>query len=249
MFLYNIIYELNHTYMTANYDGDGLDSDYRLQMINNNHIDGLMVPSIRNINNEQKLYFDITERESLLHLFTTRDATYEEIVNLFKCLMRTADELERYLLEESDLMLFPELIFRNVKTGQYEFTFVPDRDESTADGNGIKALLEFIMSKVNAKDEKAVETIYMTYEIAQSTTLRIKTLYETAIAITREESTDNEELVMEEVPVCDEEPQNDDVLPKQTKYIPSVKEVIAGLLAFAGIVLLCVFTYLEMIGQ
>ena len=45
------------------------DSDYRIQMILNNNIKGLLPLKIRNVNNEKELLYDITGMSSLSSIF------------------------------------------------------------------------------------------------------------------------------------------------------------------------------------
>ena len=111
-----MIYEINNTYMVI--DGSEIETkeDYRHKMLQKNHIKNVIVPETRIINNESKIYIDISGKESLLNRLGTRPADRQEVRALFESIYCVIENASKYLISESDIVFRPEMIFKNPLT-------------------------------------------------------------------------------------------------------------------------------------
>lgn len=84
----------------------------------------------------------------------------KDVEKLYESILLTSRDLARYLIEENDLVLRPELNFFNFSTGEYEFDSVPRNSSVEDEDTGMKELLQFILSGLQQEDEAFVNTMY-----------------------------------------------------------------------------------------
>ena len=235
-----MIYEINNTYMSE--DGSEIETgeDFRHKMLQNNRIKNIIVPETRIINNESKIYIDISGKESLLNRFGTRPADRQEIRALFEGIYCVIENASKYLLSESDIVFRPEMIFKNPLTKEYEFTVIPLKDKANGK-EGMKELLQFLMTRLDNEDEKLVNAVYGIYEMYSDENPRFSTAFEFFVNETREEP--------EQIPEEAEETDffSNNILFTKYRYIPGFKEIVAFSLCVSGLVLLGINAYWSML--
>ncbi len=242
-------YELNRTYMVLSGDEIEASEDYRQKMLLSNSIEGTLPLQIRNINGQRQYYLDISEKESVLNYFSTQIVSRGDICNLFKAILLVTIELSKYLLEEGNVVLKPEMIFRNVRTGVYEFVCVPITEEVSCGRENLKSLLQFLMGRLDESDTALVSSVYGLYDMIEFSNPRFATLYETLIAGINEipECTDEQDDAMTESEANEEYMRVDYAPPKNKRYIPSFREIIVALIGLAGIFMICFELYGQML--
>ena len=75
-------HENNTNYLVIMPDAGGEHNDYQQKMISRNKINGLLPVSIRNINNRQNYYYDITSRQQLSKLYEYNKITLDGVYNI-----------------------------------------------------------------------------------------------------------------------------------------------------------------------
>lgn len=125
-----------------------------------NEIRNILTPEFRTINNERNIFINISGRESLLNRMNSKVFEKKDVEKLFESILLTSRDLSRYLIEENDLVLRPELNFFNFSTGEYEFVCVPRNSSVEDEDTGMKELLQFILSGLQQEDEAFVNTMY-----------------------------------------------------------------------------------------
>lgn len=235
-----MIYEINNTYMSVDGSEIETDEDFRHKMLQNNRIKNIIVPETRIINNESKIYIDISGKESLLNRFGTRPADRQEIRALFEGIYCVIENASKYLLSESDIVFRPEMIFKNPLTKEYEFTVIPLKDKANGK-EGMKELLQFLMTRLDNEDEKLVNAVYGIYEMYSDENPRFSTAFEFFVNETREEP--------EQIPEEAEETDffSNNILFTKYRYIPEFKEIVAFSLCVSGLVLLGINAYWSML--
>lgn len=198
MILYNIKNELNKTYFITGSDSP-VYNDYRFKMLSENRMDGIIMVDIRVINGETKLYYDITDKANLVKLVSRRDLTYEELLGLTSAMMMVSAELRSFLLGEDCISFEPDMIFRDLKTGNYEFICIP----RLVDGEGepredLISLMELIISHVEATDERAVRAAYNVYQAVITGPMEIKSINDMVWEASRKEIDETESVDAEE---------------------------------------------------
>ena len=147
--------DYGHNYLIIKDNGCLSQNTYQRKMITENQIKGLLVSRERNINGEILLYYEITSRQSLSSIYDNKSICMDQLQKLFVQLKLINDILQKYLLDGSCLVLLPEYIFQNIETEEYYFLYYPDSGEGE-----FSKLIEYLMSKVDNEDLKAVEIIY-----------------------------------------------------------------------------------------
>ena len=236
-----MIYEINNTYMEIDTDESEPADDYRRKMLEKNRIKNVLVPEIRMINNNRKLYVDISGKESLLSRFNSRLADRQEVKALMESIYLVVENASKYLIGESDIVLRPEFIFRNPVTKEYEFLIMPHKESEYKEVE-TKELLQFVMAHLDNSDEKLVSAIYGMHEMYQSDFTRFGVAFEFFTSEIKEELPD----IIEEPATTDA--YADNIILHVPRYIPSLSEIGALAMCFVGLVLIGFNVYLSMIN-
>ena len=196
------------------------EKKYQYCMISRGGIKGLLPCSLRYIDGEAYLYYDITSRQNIAQLFEKRPMTRQWFMDFLWSMRRVRQEMSRFLLEESNLIWFPQHIYQDLEKKDFFFIYVPYYTEHT----GFDELMEYLVEHVDYQDEGLVEYVYKAYEQYESageTYLQAK-IFEDAecLRITEKANVEEEEsLVVEEmVPEKEEEKE------KPMEEIPAAKE-------------------------
>ena len=235
-----MIYEINNTYMVV--DGSEIETgeDFRHKMLRRNNIKSVLLPEVRIINNEKKLFVDISGKESLLTRFGSRLADRQEVKALFESIYCVTESLARHLISESDIAFRPEMIFRNPVTKEYEFPAIPLKTQ--ADGrDGMKELLQYLMTHLDNSDEKLVNAIYGIHSMYSDENPRFSVAFEYFL-----------KEIKEEIEVETEEPEDTDYFANSIElqkihYFPGIKEITALALCAAGTILIGINLYWSML--
>ncbi|MBP5152899.1 MAG: hypothetical protein ILP13_08315, partial [Lachnospiraceae bacterium] len=222
MFQTKTIHELNHTYLIITGSSIEKTDDFRYRMLLSNCMEGVIPMQIRVINGEREIYFDITEREPAAEFYKSRQAGRDDIKSLLEAVFRVSSNIEKFLIDEGNLIMRPELIYRNVKTGGFEFICFPGNDLKDGEKEEpAKELMRFLTGCVDTSDELLTECIYGLYDLAAFKNVKFATLYENSMG-------EMKETKLSEEPPEEERPENwESVLPPEKArkiYIPSLKE-------------------------
>lgn len=249
MILYNIKNELNKMMLSVPADAIGYD-DYRYKMITDNEIEGILPMELRTINGESRLTYDISGKENLVKCLSMKDLDRGELLKLSESMMRVSAKIREYLLEEACLVFEPDLVFRDIKTGQYAFICLPGHIKNEEDiRSDLMAMFELFLSHVGASDEQLVEAVYGLYEIVSAGPVYAKDLYESiwdlcgekgpenGIGETVEEEEDLPEEIYEEVPLGPCRP-----------YIP-IRFFFSAACAASGLICLGLGAYMSLLGK
>lgn len=227
-----MIYELNHTYMSVS--GEEIENfeDYRFRMLEMNEIKELLPLEIRSINNEKRIYVEVTGKENALNYFNCKLANREEVKKLFDAIYMISEYMGRFLIYESDIILRPEMIYRDIETGNYEFVCIPLKEDEH-ENEGMKALVQFLMMHLDNSDDKLVMGVYSVNDMYLASTPKFETAYDVFTRMTKDEIVIEPE--PEEEIVCEE------IIERKKRfglYFPTLKELGAFALCLLGIVLL-----------
>ena len=235
-----MIYEINNTYMAINGDEIETTEDFRHRMLQKNVIRGIIFPEIRLINNEKKVFIDVSGKESLLNRFGVRLVDRQEAKALFESIFCTVKNASKYLLSEKDIVFRPEFVLKNPVTKEYEFLALPFK-EGTNGKEGMKELLQFLMMHLDNSDEKLVNAIYGIHEMYCENNPNFSVAFEYFINETKEmEEPAKEEPKAEEI-------FTNNVLLQKNYYIPSLREIIALTLCLGGITIIGINIYWSML--
>ncbi len=124
-----------------------------------------MLPcSLRYIDGEAYLYYDITSRQNIAQLFEKKPITRQWIMDFLWSMRRVRQEMSRFLLEESNIVWFPQHVYQDLEKKEFYFIYVPYCTENT----GFNELMEYLVEHVDYQDESLVEYVYKAYEQYES---------------------------------------------------------------------------------
>lgn len=153
--------DLNHNYLILPLE-EGAAASYQLQMITKNKIEGLLACRMKMAEEGAACYYEISSKQSLRHIFMTSEMNYRELKNLLTGIYMILQRMENYLLDSKCLVLEPEYVYMDTEQGKVWLTYLPGYEDGSF--SGIKHMAEFILSKVNHKDEAAAELAYYLYQ-------------------------------------------------------------------------------------
>lgn len=137
---------------------------YQYRMLAANHIKGLLDCSLRNIDADSYLYYDITSRQRLSALYTSKKIAAADVRRILGDAANVCQSLADFLLDSSRILLDPEFIFCDLRDGSCAFTYYPENTEET----GVLPLLEFMESHLDERDSEASSILYRLLSMAEN---------------------------------------------------------------------------------
>ncbi len=140
------------------------EDDYRIQMLLNNNIKGLLPLRIRNINNEKELLYEITGMSSISSVFERNLMRKDDLVKFAIGIKQLEDTLKEYMLCGDNIKFDLNYIFYKAKDSHYYFCCCPTEVDDYA--LQIKTLFNQVLDHINYNDREAVSLAYGMQEIA-----------------------------------------------------------------------------------
>ena len=160
------------------------EDNYRIQMILNNNIKGLLPIKIRNVNNEKELLYDITAMSTLSNVFERSLMKRDELVRLVLAVKKLEESLKEFLLCGDNIKFDLNYIYYKAKQKEYCFCYCPDEVEDFS--LQMKTMFNQVLDYVNYNDKDAVSLAYGMQEIASRDDFAVEELVEFALS-TKEE--------------------------------------------------------------
>lgn len=133
---------------------------YQYCILTRGGIKGLLPCSLRYINGQAYLYYDITSRQNVAQLYGKGVIDRAWVREFFWSYKQVRQEMGRFLLDEENILIYPEQIFQDLSSRNFFFLYLPYHEE----GNGLRQFLEFVLGHMNYEDERLVECVYSMYE-------------------------------------------------------------------------------------
>lgn len=156
--------DLNHNYLIMQKEEETAAGSFRLRMLTENQMNFFLPCFVRKVNNQKFLYYEISSRQSFNNMSLIRELGWIELMKFFESLEEAVREAEEYLLPGSGIVLQPDFIFVEPEKMLYSFLYDPESDEHLLQ---LDEFATFLIDRVNAKDEKAVNMAYYVYEQIQ----------------------------------------------------------------------------------
>lgn len=133
---------------------------YQYCILSRGGIKGLLPCSLRYINGLAYLYYDITSKQNMAQLYTGRTVGREWLKDFVWSVKRIRQALERFLLDEKNLLWYPDQIYQDLENNVFSFLYVP---YYTGEESFVK-LLEYLVEHIDYEDDALVECVYKMYE-------------------------------------------------------------------------------------
>ena len=230
------VHELNHDYLVLSPEFVKKTEDFRFRMLLSNCINGVVPMQLRTVNGQKEAYFDVTEKEPISESFAQRKIGRAEVRELFGEILKVSVAIERFLIDEGNLIMRPEMIYRNLKDGSFEFICVPDYNEGGSGRNeSMTELLRFLSGRVDITDEELAECVYGLFDMVVLNNVSVATLYEVLTSELREIKIAEEDIID---PLAEkEETEMEKQKPKKKIYLPCWQEFGAVAMCLAGLAL------------
>lgn len=136
------------------------EKKYQYCILERCRIKGLLPCSLRYLNGTAYLYYDISSRQNVSLLYSSRCITREWMRDFVWSMKQIRQELERFLLDTGNIVWDPEYIFQELESNVFSFLYIPYyKGES-----GFNRLMEFWVEHLDYGDEGLVECVYHMYE-------------------------------------------------------------------------------------
>lgn len=151
---------LNHNYLRVHLSEKPEEKKFQYCILQRGGIGHLLPCDLRYINDEAFLYYDITSLQNLCQIFRNRKVDRKWFGDFLWGMQKVQVELNRFLLEKEHLVWGPEHVFQDYEKNDFYFQFIPyENHEDT-----FRSMLDFMIEKLDYKDESFVEFIYGIYE-------------------------------------------------------------------------------------
>lgn len=117
----------------------------------------LLPCSLRVIDENYYLYYDISSKQNVSQVFEGRKITREWMGHFLSEVMALKAELQRYLLEDICVLWHPRYIYQDLERDDFFFMYVP-YTEAQKEWN---AMIEFLLANLDYSDDGLVEFTYL----------------------------------------------------------------------------------------
>lgn len=154
--------EMSHNYMII--EAPENEKGYEARMLSANIIEGLLKFRVRQTEESEEYYYEITSRQPLKRVLEKRVLSGRELRSILLGVMGVIRRVEEYLLKEEQLLLDPEYIYIEPDQFTVNLCLVPGYTQDTP--TSISKLLEYLLERVDHQDREAVVLAYNLYQIS-----------------------------------------------------------------------------------
>ena len=150
--------DLKHSYVIVDVNEEAGDRNCRYQqkVLESKRVKRFLPCSLRQINNEQFLYYDVTSMMSMEDRFAVKKMNYSQVKCFLTDLKNMLLSMSEFLLGEEGIVFNMGSIFANLSSDEFNFMFFPYSEDNPKFADFCEDLLEF----VDYEDEKASSLIY-----------------------------------------------------------------------------------------
>lgn len=151
---------LNCNYERILLDKKPDEKRYQYCILGRGGIKGLLPCSLRYINGQAYLYYDISSRQNVAQLYGNRCISREWVRDFAWSLKQVQQELGRFLMDAGNILWYPEQIFQDLESNVFSFLYVPYYEGES----GFMKLIEFWVEHIDYDDEVLVDCVYHMYD-------------------------------------------------------------------------------------
>ena len=185
--------DLKHSYAIVDVKEDENTPGYRYQLkvLEGKRVKKLLPCSLRQINDDSFLYYDVTSMMSLEDRFSVKKMNYEQVRALLTDMKNMLESMSEFLLGEEGIIFEVGSVFTGLSSNEFGFMFFPYSDENSGFAEFCEELLEY----VDYEDDRASALIYELCERAKEEGAMILSVIDDVLGIDPE--TDKGEAVEE----------------------------------------------------
>ena len=156
---------MDHNYLVAELK-EGYENDYRLNMMLENSIPGLLKAVRRMNEGRQQIYFEISSLQPLNRIFDHKEIKKADAARLLQGVTEIFKSIQEYMLSEGALILDPEYLFVDPESLKPCALYLP------WSGNGMQerflVLMEYLMEHIDQSDPTSAMWTYRLYKAAKN---------------------------------------------------------------------------------
>lgn len=157
--------ELNHSYMVLECSKEELAERYDYRIMMHNRIGRLLPCSLRQMDGEDFLYYEISSKQPLERLYEGGKLKAGDLACIIREIAAVQEDLGEYMLDESGLLLEKGMIFADVETRELYFAFYPG---SRSGDRQYEGLADFFLGHTDHGQEQAVNLAYEFYRMSKA---------------------------------------------------------------------------------
>lgn len=150
--------DINTSYMVIEEAKGFSPYHFKMKMLMQNEIPGLLRIGYENINGKYRLLYDISSLQSFAKIFETKKISFEQLKGLVFSLKGLMHAIRTYLLDAENLILSQECIFLDAECRQFFYCYDPYYHGDPA--SAVRRLIGELLSRVNYEEEQAVRLVY-----------------------------------------------------------------------------------------
>lgn len=150
----------NCNYLRIHLESKPEEKRYQYCILNRGGIRHLLTGSLRYINGEAYLYYDISSTQNVRQLFETKTIRRNWVKDFLWGIKQMQGELDRFLLDEQCILWSPQLLFQDLEKNDFFFLYVPYYREET----GLIDFMNLLVERIDYEDEGLVDFVYAVYE-------------------------------------------------------------------------------------
>ncbi|MDO5551958.1 MAG: DUF6382 domain-containing protein, partial [Lachnospiraceae bacterium] len=156
--------EMRHNYLILEAQEPDAES-FEIRMLTGNSIEGLLKFRMKQEEQNQYYYYEITSKQPLSRLLEFKAIRKEDLSRLIIGIGSALHHMEDFLLQESRVLLEPEHIYIEPETYQVWLCYIPgyQGDFPTA----MEKLLQYLLKKADHRDNDTVVLAYRLYQESQ----------------------------------------------------------------------------------
>ena len=150
--------DLKHSYVIVDIkeeDGEG-SFRYQLKVLEGKRVKKLLPCSLRQINDERFLYYDVTSMVSMEDRFAVKKMNYEQVRALLTDMKEMFESMSEFLLGEEGIVFEAGSVFTGLSSDEFGFMFFPYSDNNP----GFSGFCEQLLEYVDYEDDRASTLVY-----------------------------------------------------------------------------------------
>ena len=156
---------MDHNYLVTELPDEDY-RDYRLEMILENNVPGLLKASRRMNEGREQIYYEISSMQPLCRIFDHKEIKRSEAAVMLRGIIDVFKSIREYMLSEGALVLDPEYLFMDPETLKPCLLLIPW--ECTSMQERLLVLMEYLMEHIDQNDAAAAMWTYRLYKAAKN---------------------------------------------------------------------------------
>lgn len=155
-------------------EGEEVKDDFQIFMLQENEIPGLLKTSMKYIDGQSHYQYDISGKVSMKVKYEKMKLSNEDMKCLIHSLLQTLQEIEKYMLDATGILLAPEYIY--CEGDKYFFCFYPPCSLELKEE--FHKLTEFFVREVDYKDKEGIHLAYTLHKSSMDENYSIEKIME-----------------------------------------------------------------------